>query len=297
VGRYATISWAFSRIPSVLCCHVVVTGATDGIGLEFVRQLAKNGLNVLLVSRNAEKLSSIALDVEAANPEIKTKTFTLDFSRPTEEAWAALETMCSPLDISILVNNVGKSYDMPTPFAQTNLGEMNDIIKLNIVGTLRTTRTILPGMIQRHQKSLILNLGSISGMIPTPLLTTYAASKAFLVHFTESLEGELSGTKVDVKLLNTYYVVSAMSKIRKPSMFVPTPKSFVSSVLAHPRSGGRGTAGRNAPYWSHALLEFVVNNVVGANNKILVTYIKSMNESIRKRALKKLERETGKKSS
>jgi 17beta-estradiol 17-dehydrogenase / very-long-chain 3-oxoacyl-CoA reductase len=166
-------------------------------------------------------------------------------------------------------------------------------------------------------------------MLPTPLLSTYAGTKAFLVHFTRSLEGELAGTKVDVKLLNTYYVVSfysslakgdsnevpqvsEMSKIRRSSLLVPTPKAYVTSVLAHPKSVGRGAGGRDAPYWSHALVEFVLDKLVGVKNEFLVTYVKGevnhachflilktfagMNESIRKRALRKLERESGKKS-
>jgi short-subunit dehydrogenase len=91
----------------------------------------------------------------------------LDFSRPIEEKWAALESICNSLDISVLgiilnifhsqhvlrayvVNNVGKSHDWPVPFAQTGLEEMDGIVKINVYGTLRITRMILPAMLQRR---------------------------------------------------------------------------------------------------------------------------------------------------
>ena len=63
-----------------------------------------------------------------------------------------------------------------------------------------------------------------------------------------------------------------MSKIRKTSFLVPTPKSYVASVLAHPKSVGVG--GRDAPFWSHALVEFLLDKVVGSKNPLLVDYTK-----------------------
>jgi 17beta-estradiol 17-dehydrogenase / very-long-chain 3-oxoacyl-CoA reductase len=65
-----------------------------------------------------------------------------------------------------------------------------------------------------------------------------------------------------------------MSKIRRSSFLIPTPKSYVASVLAHPKSVGRGTGGRDAPFWSHALVEFVLVKIVGSKNTMLVNYVK-----------------------
>lgn len=158
--------------------------------------------------------------------KVQTKTFPLDFTATSEIAYEELSSILQSLNISVLgelfprkkelrqitvhspVNNVGKSHDMPVQFSDTPLKEMNDIIAINITGTLRITHIVLPLMMKRSKRSLILNISSISGLIPTPLLATYSASKAFLGHFTLALRRELKETSVDVKLIRPYFFVS-----------------------------------------------------------------------------------------
>ena len=94
------------------------------------------------------------------------------------------------------------------------------------------------------------------------MLAPYAASKAFLASFSSALAAEVKGKVVDVETANTHFVVSNMSKIRKPSPLVPTPKAYVRSVLA--KIGlpcGALFTGRpfvSTPYWSHALLDWFI---------------------------------------
>ncbi|KAJ7690686.1 3-ketoacyl-CoA reductase [Mycena rosella] len=265
----------------------VVTGASDGIGKEFALQLAKAGFNVLLVARNADLLNALGGEIESAYG-VKTGVHTIDFTKYDEDAYAALAGVLDPLDVGVLVNNVGKSHAMPVYMVDTPLDEMKDIVAINVNATLRVTHAVLPGMVRR-KRGLVLNMGSFAGAVPSPMLATYSGTKAFLATFSAALDEEVRGQGVVVEHVNTYFVVSKLSKIRRASALIPTPKVFVRSVLGKVGLAcGASFSGRPAtstPFWSHALLDYGMT-VVGMPS-LFVSYTHGLHKSIRRRALKK----------
>jgi 17beta-estradiol 17-dehydrogenase / very-long-chain 3-oxoacyl-CoA reductase len=270
----------------------VITGASDGIGKEFALQLASKGFNVVLVSRTQSKLEALAKDIESRHTDIQSRTLAMDFAKNSDEDYDRLVALVDGLDVAVLINNVGKSHDIPVPFVLTPKQEMSDIIAINCVGTLKVTQIIAPGMVQRR-RGLILTMGSFGGLLPTPLLATYSGSKAFLQQWSAALGSELKPHNIQVELTLSYLVTSSMSKIRRPSMFIPNPKNFVRAALGKiGRSGGaQGIAYTSTPYWSHGIMQWALATFVGLSNVFVVDRNKVMHESIRSRALRKQERE------
>lgn len=274
----------------------IVTGASDGIGKEYSLQLARAGFNIVLVSRSIEKLEAVSKEITSSNPSAKTKILAMDFTENYNEDYVRLQALIKDLDISILINNVGLSHSIPVPFALTPEEEIEDIITINCLGTLRVTQLVVPGMMER-KRGLILTMGSFAGFLPTPLLATYSGSKAFLQHWSTSLGSELAPYGIHVQLTQSYLVTSAMSKIRRTSLSIPSPKPFVRATLSKiGRGSGLSTyAYTSVPYWSHALMAWSITTIIGAFSKTAVGINGSMHESIRNRALRKMERERGKK--
>ncbi|ORY78532.1 putative ketoreductase [Protomyces lactucae-debilis] len=259
----------------------VVTGASDGIGAEYATQLAQAGFNIVLVSRTQSKLDTLAGELESKY-HISTKTLSMDASKATDKDFSKLAQLVQDLEVGVLINNVGQSHEIPVPFHQTEQAEMQAIIDINVTCTLRTTQTLLPKLMQR--RSLILTMGSFGGFLPTPLLATYSGSKAFLQTWSTALASELADSKVTVKLVNSYLVTSKMSKVRKPTMTIPTPKVFVKAVLGGIKSGPVIT-----PFWAHGLMAYALT-WIGRESSVVVSGNKAMHLSIRKRALKKREK-------
>jgi 17beta-estradiol 17-dehydrogenase / very-long-chain 3-oxoacyl-CoA reductase len=276
---------------------VLITGASDGIGKEFAVQTARSGYNLILASRTESKLTALADEITTKCPSIVVKTLAMDFARNDDADYEKLKKLVQGLDVSILINNVGKSHSIPVPFAQTAEDEMTDIIMINCLATLRVTQLVIPSMMQR-QRGLILTMGSFGGLLPTPLLATYSGSKAFLQYWSTALGAELEPYGIQVRLIQAHLITSAMSKIRKPSLTVPTPRTFVKAVLAKlGRNGGSPSyTYSSSPYWSHGLMAWFLTCVMGVMSKTVLGINKGMHESIRKRALRKAERERGKKS-
>jgi len=259
----------------------LITGASDGIGRQFANEFAKAGFNILLVSRTKSKLDEVAKDIETNNPNIKTKVVAIDFAKATEADYKELQSFCESENVTILVNNVGTNHSFPTPFAEEDPELLEAICTVNITTAVKLTRMVLPKMLS-NINGLILNMGSFSGMIPTPLLSTYSASKAFLSTWTKCLTKELAGTGVHVQLFNTYFVTTKMSKIRNPSYLIPTAEDYVKAAM---KSIGRSH--HSSPYFPHALAEYVIG-LCPEPIAININYM--MNEDTRKRALKKKER-------
>ena len=199
--------------------------------------------------------------------------------------------------MAILINNVGASHAIPVPFTQTPPHEIETIIQVNTLATLRVTQLVAPGM-QARQRGLILTMGSFAGLYPTPLLATYSGSKAFLQHWSTALGAELQRDGITVQLVQTYLVTSAMSKVRQPTSTIPAPRSFVRSVLARiGRSGGaQDFAHTGTPFWTHALTQWAFGNTVGFTSFPALALNLDIHEKIRARALRKAGKENGKKA-
>ncbi|KAL1976754.1 hypothetical protein VTN31DRAFT_3036 [Thermomyces dupontii] len=276
---------------------VVITGASDGLGKEFALQIAKFGYNLVLVSRTESKLQAIVDEIKAKNPSIQARILAMDFAQNNDADYEKLKNIISDIDVSVLINNVGRSHSIPVPFLLTPEDEMRDIIQINCLGTLKVTQVVAPALVKR-KRGLILTMASFGGLVPTPLLATYSGSKAFLMQWSTALAAELAPHGVQVQLLQAHLITSAMSKIRRPTLMVPTAKAWVKSALAKiGRSGGLPTYhNMTAPYWSHGLLAWFLTCISGIYSPLVLGLNKSMHESIRRRALRKAEREKAKKA-
>ncbi|GAA5952878.1 hypothetical protein JCM21900_004251 [Sporobolomyces salmonicolor] len=270
----------------------VVTGATAGIGRDFALQLAAAGFNIFLASRTTSKLEEISQEITAKFPNVKTQVHSIDFSSPSAD-YAALGKAMEPLDIGVLINNVGKSYEEPTFFQDLPDQDIADIVEINVNATLKVTKLVLPGMISR-KRGLILSVGSFASLIPSPLLAVYSGSKAFLSTWSQALGSELKGTGVEVELLNTYFVVSKLSKIRRSSWMIPTPETYVRSVLSHigVKGGAVGQPHISTPYHGHAPVQWVVDHLF--SHQFWLNYNRKLHLDIRRRAIRKRERDAGK---
>ena len=266
-----------------------MTGASDGIGKEYALQLASKGFNIILVSRTESKLQILGAEIEAkyAAQDVKTKYLAMDFARNLDSDYLKLKEVVDGLDIAILVNNVGQSYEMPTPFLLTEKRVHDEIVSVNVIGTLRVTQIVAPGMVSRG-RGLILTMGSFAGHFPTPLLSVYTGSKAFLQSWSTALHEELRGKGVDVQFILSHMVVTSMSKIRKSSVTIPSPKAFVRSVVQKIGLGGIGNvAATTTPWWAHAMTKWVVEKTVGPASTFMLRQNRKMHEDIRMRALRK----------
>lgn len=273
----------------------MVTGASDGLGKEFASQIAAKGFNLILASRTQSKLDSVAQLIKSKYPSIEIETVAIDFCKGSDDDYARLDKALAGKRIAILINNVGQSHSIPVPFVETERQEMENIININVHATLRVTQLVLPKM-QAQKNGLILTMGSLGGLAPTPLLATYSGSKAFLQQWSNALAGELEDSGIRVHFVQAYLITSAMSKIKRASVAVPSEKDFVRSALGKiGRTGGSvGYAYTGSPYWSHAVVTFGITYLLGPMGGLLLSINKKMHVDIRKRALRKAERDAKK---
>ncbi|KAH6634878.1 hypothetical protein B0J18DRAFT_32917 [Chaetomium sp. MPI-SDFR-AT-0129] len=310
VGALYVVSKALSFLQLLLNCFIlsgtnlrkygkkgtwaVITGASDGLGKEFAQQLAAKGFNLVLVSRTQSKLDTLARELELRWSGFKSKTLSMDFSQDNDADYERLAELVSDLDVGILINNVGQSHSIPVSFLDTSRDELQNIVTINCLGTLKTTKVVAP-ILAKRKKGLILTVGSFAGVMPTPYLATYSGSKAFLQHWSSSLASELKPQGVDVQLVVSYLVTTAMSKIRRTSLLIPNPKQFVRSALSKiGLSGTEQFPNTYTPWWSHAAFKWVIGTTVGTTSAITIWFNRRMHVDIRTRALRKAARDAKK---
>ncbi len=183
-----------------------MTGAGDGIGKSYCEQLAKRGLNIVLVSRTLSKLETVAKDIET-NYNVETKIIVVDFTKE-EGIYEKIEKSIEGLEIGILVNNVGMCNKLPDFFTSFPREIYKNMINCNVMSMINMTQIVLPQMVDRR-KGLIINIGSMSSVLPFPLLTVYAASKAFVQKFSDDLRSEYTRT-AQIKNLRKGYRMSVV---------------------------------------------------------------------------------------
>jgi len=254
----------------------VVTGATDGIGYAYACELAKKGINIVLISRTQSKLDTSS-EAISSKYNVETKTIAIDFSSFKDAEVEKVKSVLASLDVGILINNVGQSYRFPLYLMELSDADCQQLIDLNIQSVCKMTRVVLPGMVER-KRGAIVNISSASGAFPCPLLSQYSASKSYVEKFGSGLDLEYRPKGVHVQTQMPLFVTTKLAKIRRASLTVPSPATYV-------KCGARfiGYESVCSPYWVHALMTYVI----GLSTTVRDWQVTSSHLSLRKRGLKK----------
>jgi len=252
----------------------VVSGSTDGIGKAFAEQLARKGLNVVLISRTASKLQEQAQDIESKY-KVKTKFVPVDFASANPNLLDPVREAVAGLDVGIVVNNVGVSYEHAEFFHELDQQRIDAIVRVNVTGTTAVTKLVLPGMVER-KRGAIVNVSSVSSLLNEPLYSVYSGSKAYVNNFSQGLYYEYKRHGIHVQASLPGFVATKLSKIRRTSFFVPSATSWARSAVAH-----IGYEPLSIPYWTHALQVWVASLLPSS---IVASFLLSNGLDIRRRA-------------
>ncbi len=170
----------------------LVTGASSGMGVEFARQIADQGLNLVLVARRKERLESLAAEINEKSP-VDIKIIAADLT--SKEGIDRVKSETGSLQIGLLVNNAGREDS--GYFIDTPLEELEKTMDLNCRAPLLLTHHFAREMVA-NKKGGIINLTSIVAFQGVPLISNYAATKAYDLIFSESLSSELNPHGIDV---------------------------------------------------------------------------------------------------
>ena len=168
----------------------LVTGASSGIGRDMARYLSNLGYDIIAVARDGEALNKL-------KEELSTKVDTISVDLADENACKQLYESVKNKNIDILVNNAG--FGDFGEFTNTNLDKELDMIDVNVKAMHILAKLFLQDMVKRDS-GYILNVASIAGFMPGPLMATYYSTKAYMVRLTQSLYTELKKKKSKVKI-------------------------------------------------------------------------------------------------
>ncbi|XP_060801221.1 inactive hydroxysteroid dehydrogenase-like protein 1 isoform X2 [Amyelois transitella] len=237
-------------------CIVIsaVTGSTDGIGKQYALELARRGCSVVLISRNQDKLNAVASQIEKEH-NVKTKTIVADFSRGAE-AYAKIEEELRDVPVGILVNNVGINYDYPCLVCELPQSKVWEIININVGAVTMMTRTVLPGMVARGRGAIV-NVSSGSELQPLPLMTIYAATKAYIRSFTLALREEYAPKGIHVQHLSPMFVSTKINsfsqKLLEGNLLVPDAETYSRSAVET-----LGRVHNTTGFWLHGIQYFFI---------------------------------------
>lgn len=209
----------------------LITGASSGIGEVFARRLAARGRNVLLVARSEEKLITLCNELGRSN-SIRAQHVALDLSLPESPARLFEEAEKRGLSVDLLVNNAG--FGSFGDFSKADLARELNMIDLNIKALVELTYRFLQPMRERKQGAII-NVASTAAFQGVPFMATYAATKAFVLSFSEALWEENRPFGIKVMALcpgvtETNFFEAARGE-KPPARASQTPEEVVETAL------------------------------------------------------------------
>ncbi len=175
--------------------RALITGASGGIGETFARKLARRGYDLVLVGRRRDQLERLAEELSSADG-ISAEVEVADLAG--EAGVAAVQERLRSEEIALLVNNAG--FGTRGGFADLPLEREIEELDVNVRALVRLTHAALGPMLQRGGGAVI-NVGSTGAFQPVPNMATYAATKAFVLHFSEALHEEVKRKGVTVTCL------------------------------------------------------------------------------------------------
>lgn len=209
----------------------VVTGGTSGIGKEVSLQFASRGIPLVIISRDDELLRKTKKEIETKHG-VEVKTLQVDFKEGDFDSYDKIERYLQGLDIGILVNNVGQAPPPKRFLDLTDLPQVcREILNVNVLPMWRMCQIVMPGMKQRR-RGLVLNLSSISAIVPLPYMALYGSTKSLVNYFTQALRMENKEFGIEVQSIMPAFVKTNMTLNKKWSVFTMEPDFYAKSVLA-----------------------------------------------------------------
>lgn len=209
----------------------LITGASSGIGEVFARRLAGRGRNVLLVARSEDKLITLCNELGRSN-SVRAQHVAMDLSKPESAGRLFEELRRRGLDVDMLINNAG--FGSFGDFTKLELERELNMIDLNIKSLVELTYRFLMPMRERRQGAII-NVASTAGFQGVPFMATYAATKAFVLSFSEALweENRPHGIKVLALcpgVTNTNFFEAARGQ-KPPARVAQSPEDVVDTAM------------------------------------------------------------------
>jgi short-subunit dehydrogenase len=177
--------------------RVLITGASAGIGAELARVFARHGHRLTLVARRRDTLDELAAEL-MGDFQADVKCLVQDLAKPTGAAATARAATADGDQIDVLVNNAGV-IDVRA-FAAAPTDKLVGLLNLNVRALTELTSLLLPAMIER-KRGHVLNVASLAAFQPVPSMAVYAASKAYVLSFSDALSVELRGSGIKVTAL------------------------------------------------------------------------------------------------
>lgn len=177
--------------------YALITGASNGIGYALAKVFAQHSFKIILVARNEERLQRAA-EALSRDYNVDCRVIPADLSllSGVEKVYGTVRD--GGQEVSVLVNNAG--VGIYGPFCETDFTKESGMVNLNVVGLTYLSKLFARDMVGRGS-GRILNVASVVGFWPVPNMSVYAATKAYVVSFTQALASELKGTGVQVSVL------------------------------------------------------------------------------------------------
>lgn len=171
--------------------YALITGASSGIGMEIATLLAKRGYHLIIVARRKERLEELAQKIRH---QYQVTVIPMSYDLSCKEQCFALFDACKPYNVTVLINSAG--YGKVGYFPELPLD-----VELNMIDTNIASLHILTKLFINHmKKGRILNIASIAGFQPGPMLTTYSATKAYVLNFSLAVNYELKRHKRNIHI-------------------------------------------------------------------------------------------------
>jgi short-subunit dehydrogenase len=202
----------------------LITGASSGIGEAFAYELAKQGANLILTARSADKLQILANKI-SKEYNVKVSVFTGDLSQKGTPQKLYNQIKQAGLSVDLLVNNAG--FGKWVNFLDESMEGYDEMIEVNINALAKLCHLVLPEMLQKKDCGII-NVASTGALQPCPYVATYCASKSFVLDFSEALYGEYSKKGVTITALcpgNTTTGFQSVAKANTKGMAADIPET------------------------------------------------------------------------
>ncbi|MFE7312168.1 SDR family NAD(P)-dependent oxidoreductase [Streptomyces sp. NPDC057555] len=219
----------------------LITGASSGIGTALARQLAARGVALVLVARRATRLEDLAEELRRAHG-VDVETLPADLTDPDRLHRVETRLTDPAKPIQLLVNNAGSGA--AGVFANLPVDGEEATLRLNAQAPVRLTRALLPRL-RAAGHGGILNVSSLTGQLPSPSLATYAATKAFLTHFSEDLAIENRGSGIHITALlpgltrTDYFTSNGFGPARMPGFLWLGAEQVAAAGLRAVAAGNR----------------------------------------------------------